>query len=311
MKVSIIIPCKEVDSFVEECIEHCRKLDYNDYEIIVLPDSGAYEMEGVKIISTGPLTPGGKRNIGIENSSGKILAFIDSDAYPRRDWLKNAVRYFDDPRIAAVGGPGITPKEDGWMQKASGGVLSSFMVGSLSRRYRGGKAYESDDIHSCNFVARRDVLEKVRWDEKYWPGEDTLICLDVKKLGMKMLESPDVVVYHHRRPLFRPHMRQIFRFGVHRGFFARKFPETSFRLSYFLPSLFLLGLVSGVSLSLFSSFVQSIFISVIFLYLLLVFASSLKKDVRLIPLVSLGIVLTHIMYGVGFLRGLTMGSMER
>ncbi len=38
MKASIIIPCKEVDSLTEKCIEHCKTLDYDDYEIILLPD---------------------------------------------------------------------------------------------------------------------------------------------------------------------------------------------------------------------------------------------------------------------------------
>ncbi|MFQ6136538.1 MAG: glycosyltransferase [Candidatus Hydrothermarchaeales archaeon] len=55
--------------------------------------------------------------MGIENSAGELLAFIDSDAYPRKDWLKNAVKYFSNPEIAAVGGPGLTPEEDNTLQK--------------------------------------------------------------------------------------------------------------------------------------------------------------------------------------------------
>ena len=53
-----------------------------------------------KIVSTGSITPAAKRNIGIANSIGEICAFIDSDAYPRRDWVSNATKYFNDPRVA-------------------------------------------------------------------------------------------------------------------------------------------------------------------------------------------------------------------
>ena len=48
----------------------------------------------------------------MEKAEGKYLAFIDDDAYPRKDWLKNAVKYFDSSRkIGIVGGPNLTPRE--------------------------------------------------------------------------------------------------------------------------------------------------------------------------------------------------------
>jgi len=61
------------------------------------------------------------------------------------------------------------------------------------------KSIESDDIHSCNSLCEDLFLRNRRWNEKYWPGEDTLMCLAIKKTGKKMIEAADVVVYHHRR----------------------------------------------------------------------------------------------------------------
>jgi cellulose synthase/poly-beta-1,6-N-acetylglucosamine synthase-like glycosyltransferase len=134
-----------------------------------------------KYYSNGQCNTWEKKNIGIKNAKGEILAFIDSDAKPEKDWLRNAILYFKDPEIVAVGGPGITPAEDSLMQKASGYILSSFMVGGLSSRYKNsGRAKESDDIHSCNFIIRKSIVEKIGWNEKYWSGEDTLMCLEIK-----------------------------------------------------------------------------------------------------------------------------------
>lgn len=311
MKASIIIPCKEIDEYTRECIEHCSALIYDDLEIILLPDEDCNSISGVKIIPTGNVAPGAKRNIGIGRASGDILAFIDSDAYPARNWLSNASKYLADPSVAAVGGPGVTPSSDSTMQRAGGYVLSSFMVGGLANRYKSGAAYESEDIHSCNFIVKREVMEKVAWDEHYWPGEDTLVCLEIKALGKKMLEAPDVVVYHHRKPLLLPHLKQVSRFGLHRGFFAKRYPETSLRSVYLAPSLFLLFLTTGAVLSYFYPVFRTIFLIIVAAYLLLAFAAALNGDKKLAPLVWLGIILTHITYGASFIVGLLKKELKR
>lgn len=305
--VSIIIPCRDVDNYARECVEGCRELDYEDLEIIVLPDY-AQEMtiDGVKVIPTGPVLPGAKRNIGVDNAGGEVCAFIDSDAYPRRDWLRNAAAYLQDDGVAAVGGPGLTPEGDGVMQRASGHVLSSFMVGNLSRRYRTGGNFESDDIHSCNLIARKSVLREVGgWDERYWPGEDTLLSLAIRKRGKKLVEASDVVVYHHRKPLFQGHLGQVWRFGLHRGFFAKRFPENSRRFTYALPSVLVGGLIGGLALSLLFPFLRWVYGAVLGVYVVLCMFEGLKvNDVEVALPVSVGIILTHLTYGVAFLKGL-------
>ncbi len=304
--VSIIVPCREVDDYVRECVEGCRGLDYEGFEIILLPDHAeGLVVDGVRVISTGPVLPGAKRNIGIRNASGELCAFIDSDAYPKDDWLRNGVTYLQDDGVAAVGGPGLTPEEDGVMQRAGGYVLSSFMVGGLSRRYRARNNVESDDIHSCNLSVRKSVLEEVGgWDERYWPGEDTLLSMAIRNKGKRLVEASDVVVYHHRKPLFLGHLRQVWRFGLHRGFFFRRFPENSRMFIYVLPSLLVIGLVGGFFLS-FIPVLGLAYLAFLVAYVVMCIAEGLKtKDVEMALLVSAGVVLTHLVYGVAFLKGL-------
>ena len=312
--VSIVIPCKNVDDYTIECIEHCKHLDYSNLEIILLPDYPAPAIDRVKIIATNPVAPGIKRNIGVKNSNGEFCAFIDNDAYPRSDWLTNALKRFEDLQVGGLGGPGLTPEEDGFMQKAGGYVLSSFMVGTLSSRYKTETCFESDDIHSCNFIARKSVLEAAGgWNEKYWPGEDTLMCLAIKKLGKKLIESSDVVVYHHRRSLFKPHLKQVSRFGEHRGFFAKKFPENSLKLTYFFPSLLISFLIAGMLLSMFLPLFRYVILSGLVLYIALgLTAAALQvKGIKLLLSVWLGIIATHLVYGSFFLSGLAKRDLKR
>lgn len=313
--VSIIIPCKDVDTYTIECIEHCLHLDYSNYEIILLPDQFAGKLANdVKIILTGPVSPGVKRNFGVKNSNGEFCAFIDNDAYPKSDWLTNALKYFENPQIGGVGGPGLTPERDGSMQKAGGYVLSSFMVGTLSSRYKTKTSFESVDIHSCNFIARKTVIQEAGgWNEKYWPGEDTLMCLSIRKIGKKLIESSDVVVYHHRRSLFKAHLKQVSRFGEHRGFFVKKFPENSLKPTFFFPSLLIVSLIIGMLLSVFFPIFSYILVFGVLFYITLSFsAAALQvKNVKLLVSVWLGIIATHLIYGYFFLSGLAKRDLKR
>jgi len=311
--VSIIVPCKQIDEHANECIVHCLDLDYERLEILVLPDAGGMRGDPrVKVVPTGALTPGAKRNLAMKESTGSILAFIDSDAYPRRDWLRTASGHLRDATVSAVGGPGVTPDADNDMQKGSGFVLSSFLVGTLRRRYSPGSVFYSDDIHSCNFVAKREIMERVKWNEKYWPGEDTLLSLDLSKLGVKMLEAEDVVVYHHRRELFLPHLKQVSSFGLHRGLFFRKYPGNSRKVTYVLPSMMVLCAIALAAMSAFNPPAMKVFLGCLLIYSLMVLAGALPAgSVKLIALTWIGIILTHIAYGISFMIGISRRDLER
>ena len=312
--VSIIIPCKNIDDYTRECIEYCRRLAYPNFEIILLPDYSTEVIEDVIIVATEPVPPGVKRNIGIKNSNGEFCAFIDNDAYPRSDWLSNGLKFFEDKEVGGVGGPGLTPEADLFMQKAGGYVMSSFMVGNLASRYKTKSCFESDDIHSCNFISPKAVVEAAGgWNEKYWPGEDTLICLAIKKLGKKLIESSDVVVYHHRRSLFKPHLKQVSRFGEHRGFFVKKFPENSVKLTYFFPSLLVFSFLAGLLISLFLPFFiyAVLFGVVVYLVSDLIAAALQVQSINLLISVWLGIIVTHIIYGSFFVSGLIKRDLKR
>lgn len=309
--VSILIPCRTVDPFVTECIEHCNRLSYEQFEIILLPDSEA-AVEGVKVIPTGPALPGKKRNMGARVAAGTIFAYIDSDAYPRSDWLTNAVRHLREDGVGAVGGPAVTSPDDGRFCQAQGTVLSSFLMGgTLSARYREADTMETDDIHSVNLLAWRKVVQEVGgWNEKYWPGEDTLFSLAIKRAGYKQLLAADVVVYHHRRTKIVQYLRQINSFGTHRGYFARKFPETSRRAGYFVPAIILIGLVMGPLMMLAVPWLWWVYVLGLATYFVLLIVAAAVGNGNF-SLILILIPLTHLVYGAGFVRGLVAGDLPR
>ncbi len=301
-------------------MDSCQKLDYPDFEIIVLPDapfsdqdisSGgeAFSNNKVKIIPTGEALPAKKRDFALEVAKGNIFAFIDDDVYLKEDWLKEAVKNFSDPEVAAVGGPAVTPPEDSFWQLASGHVFSNSLVsGNFVYRYLPKKRRYVDDYPSCNLLVRREVFKRLGgFNTKFWPGEDTKLCLEITKiLGKKIVYDPKVLIFHHRRSLFLPHLRQVASYALHRGFFVKKYPQTSLKFSYFVPSLFVLALLVGGMLSLKSQAMSALYLFYLGFYLLMVFIFSVSRELRLTPVIAFGIITTHITYGFYFIKGLSL-----
>jgi len=310
-KFSIIIPFKELNSYVIECIEHILKQDFKNFEIILLPDYKINtKFTKSKIYPTGPVKPSLKRNIGVEKSNGEYLAFIDSDAYPRKDWLKNAFKYLKQAEIGILGGPNLIPKNDNIWQKASDDILSSPLGGGMfSFRYKSiNHIKEANELPSCNMFIRKSLFRKIGgFDESILTGEDSKLCFQVKKLDKKILYSPDVVVYHHRRSLFKQHLKQIWNYGRDKASVFHHLPLKG-RLFYFLPSFFTIGLFSGFFLFfnpwLDLQFFKLIYLILLEIYLIIVILNSLIKNPKTSVLTIPGTILTHITYGVGFLYGL-------
>ena len=308
-KVSIVIAVKEYNHNLKECLAKCREINYPDYEIIVLPDEKMKEdIPDIRVIPTGNIFPPAKRDIGIKEAQGKIIAFLDDDAFPVAGWIKSAVRYFEDDSIAAVGGPAVTPDNSPDNELASGVVYASSLVAWKNNyRYIPKTAREVDDYPTCNLFVRKSVLDEIGgFDNKFWPGEDTIICYKiVENLGKKIYYDPDALVYHRRRALYIPHLKQVASYALHRGYFVKRYPETSLRLSYFFPSLFVLGIILGAVLGGFSEILRSIYITVLSVYALWVLLIAMLCDsVKMALLVISGIFLTHVTYGLYFIKGL-------
>ena len=312
--VSVIIPVKERNRYLKECITACQQLNYPDFEIIVLPDK-KFKLpdKNVKIIPTGNLSPPEKRDIGIENARGKIIAFLDSDAFPLSQWLKYGVRYFGDNAIGAVGGPAITPPSDTFWPRVSGIIFSSFIVGGNCKfRYWPMPHREVEDYPSCNLLVRSSVLKKIGgFNTVFYPGDDTILCSKIiHKAKKKIIYDPDVLVFHHRRPLFFKHFRQLAGYALHRGYFVRKFPQTSRKIPYFLPSVFVITVLVMGSLTAFLPFIRPYYVTFLAIYGLLVLSTAIKTmNYKQIPVVFLGIIATHITYGLWFIKGLVARKM--
>ncbi len=314
--VSVVIACPAPSAYLTECLEALAHQTYPHFEVIVLPDApadlGPHPFD-LRVLPTGKTRPAEKRNEGIRAARGEVVAFIDDDAYPVSSWLEQAVKYFTLPDVGGLGGPGVTPPNDPFLAQAGGRVYANlFVSGNFRYRYIGDRVRHAvDDFPSCNLFVRADVLRAIGgYRTDFWPGEDTILCADVV-LGQKkrIVYDPWALVYHHRRPLFGPHLRQVGRYALHRGHFAKRFPATSLRLSYLIPTLFVLGLAVGAGASFLHPWLRLAYLTALAAYGLLTLLSSFDPHPLMWLTTWLGVIATHLVYGVRFLLGLLMRRM--
>ena len=177
----------------------------NDKEIIVVDD---YKCAGY---------PASKRNWALKKAKGDIVAFIDNDAYPSMDWLNNALPYLNLDNVVAVCGAGILPADAPFLEQASDLV---YRMLPFSYRVIPKKERIVKEFPTFNLIVKKKYVDLVGEFKSYLTGEDSLFCWELNKYG-KIIYSPYVIVYHNRRPLFKPFIDQISTYGLHRGHLIR------------------------------------------------------------------------------------------
>lgn len=315
--ISIIIPVKKINHYIKEAIPKILD-EKKDIEILIVADKkdDFNKWPKTKILESGEKGPAFKRDLAAKYAKGDILAFLDDDAYPMKGWLHNALRHFKNKKVAAVGGPAVTPLDNSIFQKASGAVSESFVGGGGARNrfISVGKVTEIDDWPTVNLLVKKDVFQEAGgFDTHFWPGEDTKLCLDILNKGYKIIYEPCAIVYHHRRDNLLGYLKQVGNYGIHRGFFVKRFPQTSFKLWYFCPSLFLIYLIFLLILYLLGIY-HLLFFVPLFIYFIALIIDGIITSLRwnlLVGLLTMPMIFfTHLWYGVRFIQGLLIKQLK-
>lgn len=284
-KVSIIIPTYNEEEHLPSCLGSISSLNYlkNDIELVVV-DNGSTdstreiaESYGAKVLCNDSLNVSGLRNLGVSESTGEIIAFVDADCIVTEGWLSNASIYFDDLDVAAWGGPPLPPKNSTWVQK------TWFFI-----RQKGNQANDVDWLESMNLFVRREQFIAVGGFEKSLVTcEDVDFSYRISKYGRIVSDSKIEVIHLGEAATITEFMRkEIWRGrsnlkGVFsHGFVLKELPSLAIPLyfGFFLP----------VALFLFVAFLSPKYIvAILILYLLPSIAAILKVGIKKIGGVDL------------------------
>ena len=105
--VSIVIASRGRPQSLQRCLTAISQLDHPGFEVVVVADPRGLAVAGdfpVKTVAFAGRNISTARNLGIAAAAGDVVAFIDDDAVPEPQWLRNLTAPFLDPNVAAAGG---------------------------------------------------------------------------------------------------------------------------------------------------------------------------------------------------------------
>jgi len=239
--ISVIIPTHNSQPTIERCINSLTLQDFprEEYEIIVVDDGStdktiemAKNLGADKVILTKPCFQGKARNLGVQNSSAKLLAFIDSDCEAKNGWLKAISKEL--PSVPSIGGPienGNPHSLVAWAEYFTEfGGWSNFKERSTIRLFVG-----------CNGACTNEAFKRTGGFVESEAAEDTLFGGALKKAGLNIYFIPELQIRHLCRTDFgkvRKNMHKLGKFFV----IARKkdpsLPYSSMISKWSLPPIF-------------------------------------------------------------------------
>ena len=303
--VSVLIPVRPNKAEVKAA-DAARQFDYP-------PE----KLEIVVVRTTDPaIGPGVKRNAGLKAIHGELVYFLDDDSVAPPDNVRRALRHFSDPTVKMVGGPNLCPPDAPRFERVLGLVMGSWLAfGPSCARYRSVgtlRAGGEKELISCNLIARRDAVLEVGFDPKLWPNEENAMMDGVKQRGGKLLYDPEFIVHRRPRRDLRAYTRMLLFYGGGRAHQFRLHPTLD-SLPNFIPPLFCLYLVVlPYLMAFFISIKPVVLLSLLplALYLLVVLGQTICVAARSNPglaLLALPLmILTNLLYGLGFWRGLVI-----
>ncbi len=193
--VSVIISHLNSSRTIENCLDHLVQVDYprERYEVIVVDagsTDGSKEIvqklagDGIRqIIKEGASEPEGQL-IGVENSTGEVIMFTNSDIYIPRDWIKKHVEWLQKG-YDVIGGIVF------W-----GGDKFSHTWNQPLPRKPYPQMKPGMGLGFCNCSADRRFFIKVGGLLDLSSQHDAEFAIRSIKLGGKLIMDPEIEVYH-------------------------------------------------------------------------------------------------------------------
>jgi len=287
--VTVIIATRPEDT-EPQSLRAVRKLDY--------------PREILEVVVARGRQPSVQRNHASRIATGDLIYFLDDDSVPSPESLRLAVREFEDPSVAMVGGPNLCPADAPPLEQAFALVMGAPLAfWSSSARYRSVgrvRASSEKELILCNMVVRRrGFLELGGFDEALYPNEENALMDTLQKRGAKLVYHPQVVVYRRPRRTLGAFISMLRNYGRGRAEQFRLHP-TPGSIPNFAPPLLLVYLLLVPWLSKWLLAPLALYGAAVLFQTALLARAGAGVVLRLPPL----LVMCHIFYGAGFWQGL-------
>lgn len=306
--ITVIIPVRNEEKTIEQCLRSLKALNYPNYEIIVVNDGSTDNTEQIlkrfdtiAVLHTEGVGPSMARNLAIEKARGEYLAFTDGDCLVDREWLNQLLAYFTDTTVMGVGGDQLQPENETAFGKE---VHEFFSLIAFSTDYLKTQKEVMHIRHNptCNMMYRSIAFKEIgHFKKDLWPCEDLEFDRRLIQSGYKLIFNPRAIVYHYRPGNLKKFGKFHFRYGRAHAKLVLKYGFIE--KIHYIPPLLLFLLIMAVIIFLYSPMSAIIIFACFLLSPLMYFLLKKKGFVKSLKYSRLFFT-TVITWTAGFIRGL-------
>ena len=309
MYFSIVIPVYNRPDEIKELIESLIISDYNkEYEIVIVEDGSTItckeEVEkfknklNISYYFKENSGPGDSRNFGMKVAKGDYFIIFDSDCIIPKQYLTEVEKELTENYVDCFGGSDAALDTFSDIQKAINFAMTSFLTTGGIRG--GSEKLTKFQPRSFNMGISKKAFQDSNGFGNIHPGEDPDLTIRLWKLGYETRLFPKAFVYHKRRVDWDKFSVQVNKFGKARPILNSWHPEYS-KLTFFFPTLFVLGFSTAIFLFLFG-FQLPIICYAFYFLLILVAATIQNKSLKIGFLSLIAVSMQFFGYGRGFLK---------
>ncbi|PTX57902.1 GT2 family glycosyltransferase [Litoreibacter ponti] len=200
VSVSVVIVSRNRPDDLRKCLRALKFQTLRPFEVVVVGNTRPPQDAQIKFVAFDEPNISAARNLGIEQSAGEIIAFIDDDAIAEPTWLTRLVAPLDDPSVSASGGfvRGRNGISFQWKAETIGKDGSSEAIEARETTVFRGDETDAIKLQGTNCAFRREPLVSIGgFDESFrFFLDEADVCLRLHTEGYAVAVVPDAEVQH-------------------------------------------------------------------------------------------------------------------
>jgi glycosyltransferase involved in cell wall biosynthesis len=320
MRVSVIIPVRNEEKHIGECIESVLAQTYPqiDMEILLIDgrsedrtrqiiESFAQNHPYIKVLDNPHRIVPAALNVGIRASKGDIIIRMDAHTSYDKDYIRNCVKTLEKVDADNVGGPIVTLPGDSTAVAQAIALATSHPFGVGNSKFRTSR--KAQYVDTITFGAfRKEIFDKIGlFNEKLIRNQDIELNSRIRRSGGRIFLTPEIKSFYYNQSTLKGLWRQNFRNGMW-NIFTRAISRSSLSVRHFVPLLFVTSLLlSGIFAALHPEAV-SLFVLVVVSYIsanvFFTLRLGLKQSPKVVLLLPLVFFVMHFSYGLGSIVGI-------
>ncbi len=194
---SIIIRTNNEERWIGSCLSAVYGQTYRDFEVILVDNEStdrtiekARQFPITRVVTCRDYLPGKALNLGIRESKGNYIVCLSGHCIPVNEfWLANLVDSLESESTAAA----AYGRQEPMAFSSDADKRDLLLVFGLDRKVQ----VKDSFFHNANSILRRELWDRVPFNDEVTNIEDRLWAREMLRLGYKIIYEPEARVFHH------------------------------------------------------------------------------------------------------------------